>query len=64
MYGYPPISLADGRRFHARVMPPQNVVSSRMTSTAVSRMFAANFSKLTTTVLRYGTRTSAVRRMP
>ena len=47
-------------------MPPQKVVSSRMTSTAVLRILAASCSKLTTTVLvASGTRTiSRVRRMP
>src|ERR1035438_5274881 len=47
-------------------MPPQNVVSSRITSTAVERTLAASCSKLTTTVLvASGTRTiSRVRRMP
>ena len=39
-------------------MPPQNVVSSRITSTAVSSTLAASCSKLTTTVLvASGTRT-------
>ena len=40
-----PAALMQGR------MPPQNVVSSRMTSTAGDWMFAASCSKLTTTVL-------------
>ncbi len=47
-------------------MPPQNVVSSRITSTAVSSALAASCSKFTTTVLvASGTRTIwRVRRMP
>ena len=55
-----PAALTQGR------MPPQNVVSSRMTSTAVSSTLAASCSKLTTTVLvASGTRTiSRTRRMP
>ncbi len=43
--------LANRRRFDAGRMPPQNVVSSSITSTAVSRMLAASCSKFTTTVL-------------
>src|ERR1043165_6711201 len=47
------------------LIPPQKVVSRRMTSTAVSRTFAASCSKFTTTVLvARGTRTIwRVRRM-
>ena len=47
-------------------MPPQKVVSSRITSTAVSSTFAASCSKPTTTVLvASGMRTfSRTRRMP
>src|ERR1039458_10128589 len=57
--------LGYAARTQAR-MPPQNVVSSRITSTAVERTLAASCSKLTTTVLvASGTRTiSRVRRIP
>ena len=47
-------------------MPPQNVVSSRITSTAVCSTFAASCSKFTTTVfVASGMRSfSRARRMP
>ena len=55
-----PAAFTQGR------IPPQNVVSSRITSTAVSSTFAASCSKPTTTVLvASGMRTfSRTRRMP
>ena len=55
-----PAALMQGR------MPPQNVVSSRITSTAGFRTLAANCSKPTTTVLvASGMRTvSRTRRIP
>ena len=59
--------LADaGRLRRTARMPPQKVVSSRITSTAVSSTLAASCSKFTTTVLvASGMRTfSRVRRMP
>lgn len=44
------VSQTPAALMHGR-MPPQNVVSSRITSTAGSRTLAASCSKFTTTVL-------------
>ena len=46
----PIVSQTPAALMHGR-MPPQNVVSSRMTSTPPCWMFDASCSKLTTTVL-------------